>query len=97
VHITVTHDTASKVVMYYNGKKSGEGPKPPKVDEIDGSFMVGARHPGEEFFTGVIDEVHLFNRIISTDDITKIIAGPTAVQPTGKLTTTWSNIKAKEE
>ncbi|MCS5611430.1 MAG: LamG domain-containing protein, partial [Candidatus Poribacteria bacterium] len=27
VHITVTHDTASKVVMYYNGKKSGEGPK----------------------------------------------------------------------
>ena len=59
--------------------------------------MVGARHPGEEFFTGAIDEVHLFNRIISTDDITKIIAGPTAVQPTGKLTTTWSNIKAKEE
>ncbi len=97
VHITVTHDTASKVMMYYNGKKSGEGPKPPKVDEIDGSFMVGARHPGEEFFTGVIDEVHLFNRVISTDDITRIIAGPTAVRPTGKLTTTWSNIKAKEE
>ena len=97
VHIAVTHDTGSKVMMYYNGKKSGEGPKPPKVDEIDGSFMVGARHPGQEFFTGVIDEVYLFNRIISTDDITKIIAGPTAVQPVGKLTTTWSNIKAKEE
>ena len=97
VHITVTHDTGSKIMMYYNGKKSGEGPKPPKVDEIDGSFMVGARHPGVEFFTGVIDEVHLFNRVISTDDITKIIAGPTAVRPTGKLTTTWSNIKAKEE
>ena len=53
VHITATHDTKSNVTIYFDGKKAGVGDKPPEIDEIDGSFMVGARHPGEEFFTGI--------------------------------------------
>ena len=56
--------------------------------------MVGARHPGQEFFTGVIDEVYVFNRTISTDEIDIIRAGDFApVQPAEKLTTTWGAIK----
>ena len=50
-------------------KKPGGGAKPPPVDETDGSIMVGARHPGQEFFTGIIDEVFLFNRIITEAEI----------------------------
>jgi len=69
VHITVTHDTKSNVTIYFDGKKAGGGDKPPEIDEIDGSFMVGARHPGEEFFTGIIDEVYLFNRVIDKNEI----------------------------
>ncbi len=94
VHLAVTHDTKSEIVIYNDGKKAGGGNKPPVVDEIDGSVMVGARHPGEEFFTGIIDEVFLFNRIISAAEINDIKDGEfLPVQPAGKLATTWGSIK----
>lgn len=95
VHITLTHDTKSAVNIYYDGKRAGGGGKPPTVAEIDGSVMVGARHPGREFFTGVIDEVYLFDRIITVDEINTIKDGGfTPVKPADKLTTTWGVIKA---
>ena len=98
VHLSVVHDTDKDVSFYYDGKKVGGGSKPPPVNEITGSIMVGARHPGQEFFTGVIDEVYLFNRAISTDEINIIRAGDFApVQPAEKLTTTWGVIKTNRK
>ena len=49
--------------------------KPPAVIEIDGAIMVGARHPGQEFFTGIIDEVFLFNRIITEAEVGELMTG----------------------
>lgn len=96
VHLTVVHDTDNDVSFYYDGEKVGGGGKPAAINEIDGSIMVGARHPGQEFFTGTIDEVYLFNRPISTDEINTIKAGDFApVEPAEKLTTTWGVIKAE--
>ena len=98
VHITATHDTKSNVTIYFDGKKAGGGGKPPEIDEIDGSFMVGARHPGEEFFTGIIDEVYLFNRVIDKNEIAEIMDGSfLPVQPADKVTTSWAHIKAKRD
>jgi len=96
VHLTITHDTESEVTIYYDGVKAGGGPKPPGTIEIDGSIMVGARHPGSEFFTGTIDEVFLFNRSISEDEISTIKDGAlTPVEPAEKLATTWGVIKTE--
>ena len=98
VHITVTHDTKSNVTIYFDGKKVGGGPKPPVIDEIDGSFMVGARHPGQEFFTGIIDEVYLFNRVIDKNEMQEIMDGTfLPVQPADRVTTSWAHIKAKRD
>ena len=98
VHLAVTHDTKSKVVIYNDGKEAGGGAKPPVVDLIDGSVMVGARHPGEEFFTGIIDEVFLFNRIITEAEISEIMNGDfLPVAPAEKLATTWGSIKADRD
>jgi hypothetical protein len=68
-HIALTYDVGSGVELYFNGEKAGEGGTPPVVDEIDGSIMVGARNPGQEFFAGIIDEVALYNRILTLDEI----------------------------
>ena len=68
-HIALTYDVGSGVELYFNGEKAGEGGTPPVVDEIDGSVMIGARNPGQEFFAGIIDEVALYNRILTLDEI----------------------------
>lgn len=96
VHITVTHDIEkSEAAIYHDGSKVGTGNHPGQTIEIDGSIMVGARHPGSEFFTGTIDEVYLFNRILSEAEINTIKDGDFApVEPAEKLTTTWGVIKA---
>ena len=98
VHLAVTHDTDSGVALYYDGVKSGSGAKPPPVNEIDGSIMVAARHPGQEFFTGVIDEVFLFDRIITEAEINTLKDGVfLSVEPAEKLATTWGAIKTDRE
>lgn len=98
VHLAVTHDTGSEVVIYNDGKEAGGGAKPPVVDETDGSIMIGARHPGEEFFTGTIDEVFLFNRIITEAEVNEIMSGDfLPVEPAEKLATTWASIKADRD
>ena len=58
--------------------------------------MVGARHPGQEFFTGIIDEVALYNRILDLDEIKRDMEaiGGAAVLSKDKLTTTWGKIKS---
>jgi len=95
-HLVATYDIKSGVKIYYNGKESGSGPKPPPVDGIDGSIMVGARHPGEEFFTGTIDEVYLFNRILPEAEIQQVMEDKfRPVEPAGKLATTWGSIKQR--
>jgi hypothetical protein len=70
-HIAVTYDTSSGIVLYLNGEKADEDAAPPVVDEIDGAIMVGARNPGTEFFTGLIDSVFLYNRILSPKEIAR--------------------------
>ncbi len=98
VHIAVTHDIQNDVSIYYDGKKVGGGPKPPAIIQIDGSVMVGARHPGLEFFTGIIDEVYLFNRILTVDEISMVKDGAfLSVEPADKLATRWGLIKAENK
>ncbi len=96
-HITMIYDVDNAVEVYFNGGLVGTGPKPAAVVEIDGSVMVGARHPGQEFFAGTIDEVALYNRILTEEEIRRDMEaiGGAAIAPSGKLTTIWGKLKAK--
>jgi len=95
-HIAMIHDVDNAVEVYFNGELAGSGDKPAPVVEIDGSVMVGARHPGSEFFAGTIDEVALYNRILSLNEIRRDRDGgiiDTAVSPFDKLASSWGRIK----
>ena len=96
-HVAVNYDVDQGVEEYFNAELVGEGAKPPKVDAIDGSFMVGARNPGQEFFKGIIDEVAIYNRALTLDEIKRDMeaVGGAAVSNSGKLASTWANIKSK--
>ena len=65
-------------------------------NNADGAIWLGTwKAPGWDF-TGVLDEVGVFNVALSEDDIKGIMKdglSPTAVSPSGKLATTWGEIK----
>jgi hypothetical protein len=65
-------------------------------------FRIGASFNNGEIFDGIIDEVAVFNTVLSADDIKTIATkglgsatGMTPVEPSGKLATTWAVIKAQ--
>ena len=96
-HVAMTYDIDDAVKLFFNGELVGESdPQPAGMVEIDGSIMVGARHPVTEFFAGIIDEVILYNRVLSPDEIRQDMLGEgglTAVSALDKLTSTWGSIK----
>lgn len=96
-HIAVNYEAGAGVEEYFDAKLAGKGVAPPQVDAIDGSIMVGARHPGQEFFKGIIDEVAIYNRTLTLDEIKRDMeaVGGASVSNTGKLASTWANIKNK--
>jgi len=97
-YIAVTYDTKKGVEWYFNAqdKPSGTGVKPPIVDDIDVALMVGARNPGSEFFKGIIDEVAIYNRVLTLDEIKRDMqaVGGAAVSANDKLTSTWGSLKS---
>ena len=68
-------------------------------DTNDEPLVIGAITPAKNFFTGIIDEVGLFNIALTEDDLERIqemgLVMALLVSPSEKLTTTWSAIKTK--
>lgn len=64
-----------------------------------GDALIGARDNGGKhgnFFNGIIDEFHIYNRALSHDEIKQNFAaklGLSVADSTGKLTLTWGKIK----
>lgn len=50
---------------------------------------------GARYFKGIIDDVMVFDRTLSADEITDLAAGGLPVESRGKLATTWSTIKLR--
>lgn len=48
---------------------------------------------GNRFFKGIIDEVMIFDRALSEDEILQLATQGLAVEPLNKLATTWGKIK----
>jgi len=95
-HLAVTYDVDAEVTIYFNAESVFSAADPAEVDAIDGSIMIGARHPGTEYFTGTIDEVFLFNRAISADEVEEIMDNEfLSVDLAGKTAITWAAVKAR--
>ena len=96
-HLAYTHtdDNNGLVEIYVDGEvtHSEESGNPVAPAENTSAVTIGTW--GGEAWTGSVDEVILWNRALSANEIQAIMnQGPTPVEPQGKLATTWANIKS---
>lgn len=95
-HLAGTYDMKS-VTSYIDGKVEAAADTNGKPDASPGPLNIGDC-PGFPYFAkGIIDDVGLFNVGLTADDIKTVmdkgLAIFLAVSPSGKLATTWGEIK----
>lgn len=98
IHVAFTND-GEMAKLYIDGEIVGEGDIPGALNSIEDPLRIGqdCDRPNNVFH-GMIDEVRLWNRALSQDDINiakDLNAQATPVDPLGKLSTTWGNLKSK--
>ena len=97
VHYAGTYDsTTIDVFTYRNGEEThavqGTGAK--LSDNWGVKASIG-QHGNSRWLTGLLDEFYIFGRALSENEINKLKDGKfLAVEPEGKLATTWSSIKS---
>jgi len=93
--VTGTYD-GEKLRLYVDGELKKESVASGK---INGTFDIeigwGDAPPGAGPFVGVMDEVRLYNRALSDDEVKRCMEEPSiqALNPCGKLSTLWGEIK----
>lgn len=97
VHVAFTNDT-DKTKIYIDGEEVVEADTPGKLGANDDPWRIGQDCDRLNYvFAGIIDEVRLWNRALSEDEIkTFMDQGVDAldVEAAGKLSTTWGRLKA---
>lgn len=95
-HIAMSSDTET-MRLFIDGELDGEAPISGNllVNEED-PMWIGAR-PGDVAATGVIDEVGIFAKALSEDELKMVMSDGllalSPVEPAGKLTATWGTLK----
>jgi len=97
-HHVVGVKAGNKVKIYIDGKEDGVADA---VDAVYGEndqplvFMVHY----DRWLKGLIDDVAIFNKALTEDQISTIMKGSviSAVSSKGKLATTWSNLKNSDQ
>ena len=94
-HVSSTFD-GSMIRQYIDGKLDVEW-KPPgnEIFSVDVVFRIGKSQTGLAGTVCFVDEVAIYNRALSEDEINQDMNNGVffAVDPGGKLATTWANLK----
>lgn len=74
------------------GKQTGKGINTKSQETL----KIGAQITGTaRYFTGLIDDVAIYGRILTNDEIKKDMRGMAPVEYLGKLSSTWASIKSQ--
>ena len=77
------------------GEFGGNNPLPGAADTAD--VLVGKTHESNREFLGRIDEVRIWNRALSEEEVlAEMDTSLTPVAPLGKLSTTWATLKSQK-
>lgn len=79
-------------VFYVDGAKEHED----KGDVVVANVVLNIAHCGSYLVDGIIDEVKIWNKALTEEEINIAMRGGAAVNSTGKLATIWSQIKVSK-
>lgn len=98
-HLAFAWRSGEQLALYIDGKLD----KDPIFNgnatdgEISGAskFVIGkgAKDGGANSWPGLIDDVRFYNRVLAEKEIAQLASGALAVEPSGKLATTWADLK----
>ncbi len=97
-HITVTWDNEVGLNLYADGELVASSNASWESDEPYPTFSIGGQG-GAATTNGIIDELVIYNYVLSEEDVmerfqaTNPLKDSSAVEASGKLTTTWGKLK----
>lgn len=99
-HVAVTWNSKDNTYeIYINGELDGKEKQAGAGINTNSqeTLKIGAQITGtERYFNGLIDEVAIYGRVLTENEIKKDMKGiSTSVQPSGKVSATWANIKTE--
>jgi hypothetical protein len=103
VHIATTM-SKNPTQLYVNGELFGGAGKGAGggVALAANGLGIGASGTIGEFFNGIVDDVAIFNTVLTVDDVKSLMTmglastfGITAVESSGKLATRWASLKSQ--
>ena len=96
-HFAYTADAEkNEMKLYMNGKLVQTGKAGTEAMNLN-DMRIGDEYTNPRFFTGILDEVRIYNRILSEDEIQqnyKVTSNGLAVDSASKLATLWGALKA---
>lgn len=98
-HVAATYEQPN-FKLYIDGELDAEVAPDGVPESNESPLYIGGCDIGNYWMTGAIDEVVLFDRALSEAELAELIedgmASVTPVEPAGKLTTTWGQIKNRK-
>jgi len=100
-HIAITRNKTESVSIYVDGKLEGKDSVDLDTAGKPMYTMIGARRKNDmvsitDYLEGTIDEVAIYNRVLTAEEIMRDMIRGVGVQPSGRLTTTWARIKSPQ-
>ena len=96
-HVTAIYNGANRNILYFDGVEVGAVDAPDaKVKLGDQGPAIGADTAHNDRWLGLLDEIGIYNRALTPEEVKRNATVPQifAVEPLGKLSLTWANIKA---
>jgi hypothetical protein len=98
-HFTAGTYDGKSVKIYMDGKLVTDQAMSGNTTPNDSSLRIGHREGSSHWWNGVLDEIAVFSRALSEDEINKIMNQGLAdallsVEPRDKLSTVWGHIKS---
>jgi hypothetical protein len=97
-HLTILADKQG-VSFYVDGQKVAEGNVVPL--NIGNRLLIGNRYTKNASFTGILDDIALWNRLLDKTEITQLrdrpIPSPQPVEPRSRLPILWAALKHVQE